>query len=587
MTYTYDSFDRIRSATDSEGHTLTYDYDALDRVTVITYPDSSYEQFDYENHSLVAQRDREGRWTRYFHDALMRPVLERDPLGQLTQYEWCRCGDIRKIIDGNQNVTHWKRDVQGRVISKKFADDTTTDYTYYPSSGQLHKITDALSQVATRSYFVDGNLAEIDYSAANTADESFTYDPFYDRMVSMSDGIGTTHLVYHPDDGAGNGAGLIARINGPFADDSLKYSYDDLNRLKKREIVDDATYSTASYSEEYVFDARGRVEDLINNLGTFDYSYVGQSDRIDDMDYPNGMKTDYTYEGTNGDHLLRQIRHLNSAVTPGVISQFDYTYRQDRNIETWTSTQNGAVAKKWTFGYDAALRLATAIRTNTSTQAVLEQFAYGYDKAGNRTSVTTGTANTNYAANKLNQTTAKQGFGPTVFSGTLDEPALVTVNGQSATVMSDGGSAPYTFEALVDLAEGSNTVTIEATDGNGNTATKRYSVTTGGVQKTLVPRSAATTRPGAKRTGPYDLNGNLRYEKDASGTVLREFQWDAKNRLVKIIDGTKESEFAYDGLDRRVRIIEKENAVVQSNETYLWANGKPRRGHFIMFVVDL
>jgi RHS repeat-associated protein len=189
--------------------------------------------------------------------------------------------------------------------------------------------------------------------------------------------------------------------------------------------------------------------------------------------------------------------------------------------------------------------------------SLLEKFTYGYGKAGNRTSVTTGSANTNYPSNQLNQTTAEQGFGPTVFSGTLDEPARVTVNGQSATVMSDGGAAPYTFEALVDLAEGSNTVTIEATDGSGNTATKRYFVTTGGVQKTL----------------EYDLNGNLRYEKDASGTVLREFQWDAKNRLVKIIDGTKESEFVYDGLDRRVRIIEKENAVVQSNETYLWANG--------------
>jgi hypothetical protein len=109
--------------------------------------------------------------------------------------------------------------------------------------------------------------------------------------------------------------------------------------------------------------------------------------------------------------------------------------------------------------------------------SLLEKFTYGYGKAGNRTSVTTGSANTNYPSNQLNQTTAEQGFGPTVFSGTLDEPARVTVNGQSATVMSDGGAAPYTFEALVDLAEGSNTVTIEATDGSGNTATKRYSVT--------------------------------------------------------------------------------------------------------------
>lgn len=558
MTYTYDSFDRIRTATDSEGHTLTYDYDALDRVTIITYPDNSYEHFDYENHSMVASRDREGRWTRYFHDALRRPVLERNPLGHLTQYEWCRCGDIRKLIDGEGNITHWIRDLQGRVTSKKFADDTTIDYTYHPYSGQLKTSTDALNQVATRHYFVDGNLAEIDYSEANTPDESFSYEPYYNRMATMLDGIGTTSFVYHPNNGMTDGAGLIARINGAFPDDTRKYTYDDLGRLKKREIVDDATYTTASYSEEFVFDARSRVEDVINNLGTFNVFYEGQSNRIDYIDLPNGMTTDYTYENATGDHLIQQIMHLNSAATPAVISQFDYTYRQDRNIDTWTTTQNGAVAKEWTFGYDDALRLQTAARTNVSTQAILEEFTYGYDKAGNRTSVTSGTSTTNYPSNELNQTTAEQGFGPTKFSGTINEPALVTVNGQSATVMSTGGSAPYTYDALVDLAEGNNTVTIEATDGNGNVASQSYSVTVGGVQMQL----------------EYDLNGNLRYEKDASGTVLREFQWDSKNRLLKVIDGISESEFLYDGLDRRVRIIETDNSVEQSNSVYVWAGSQ-------------
>ena len=71
--------------------------------------------------------------------------------------------------------------------------------------------------------------------------------------------------------------------------------------------------------------------------------------------------------------------------------------------------------------------------------SLLEKFTYGYDKAGNRTSVTTGSTNINYPANQLNQTTAQQGHGPTRFSGTIDEPARVTVSGQSATVMSDGG----------------------------------------------------------------------------------------------------------------------------------------------------
>jgi len=234
--------------------------------------------------------------------------------------------------------------------------------------------------------------------------------------------------------------------------------------------------------------------------------------------------------------------------------KFDYTYRQDRNIDTWTTLQNSDPAKKWTFAYDPSDRLTGAVREDVATQTILEEYGYGYDKAGNQTLRTDGSTTTHYPANTLNQTTAEQGFGPTRFSGTLDEPATVTVNGQSAQVVSDNGNAPYTFEALVDLAEGSNTVTIEAADGNSNVATQSYSVTVGGVQKTL----------------EYDLNGNLRYEKDSSGAALREFQWDAKNRLVKIIDGTRETEFVYDGMDRRVRIIERENGVEQSNHVYIW-----------------
>ena len=73
-----------------------------------------------------------------------------------------------------------------------------------------------------------------------------------------------------------------------------------------------------------------------------------------------------------------------------------------------------------------------------------------------------------------------------------------------------------------------------------------------------------------KKTLEYDANGNLRYERDTNGSVLREFQWDAKNRLVKIIDDSHETHFRYDGLDRRVGIVEKENGVEQSNQVFIW-----------------
>ena len=70
--------------------------------------------------------------------------------------------------------------------------------------------------------------------------------------------------------------------------------------------------------------------------------------------------------------------------------------------------------------------------------------------------------------------------GKTTFAGFVDEPATVKVNGQAAKVMSTDGGAPYKFEALVNLDAGTNTVVVEAKDGQNNTATKTYAVTTSG-----------------------------------------------------------------------------------------------------------
>ena len=161
---------------------------------------------------------------------------------------------------------------------------------------------------------------------------------------------------------------------------------------------------------------------------------------------------------------------------------------------------------------------------------------------------------THYLSNALNQTTAQQGFGPNLFKGTLSEPARVTINQQHAHVSSTDGAAPYTFEALVYLAQGDQTVTIEAIDGNGNLSTHSYSVVVGGLQKTL----------------EYDLNGNLNSQRSPDGTVLQAYQWDAKNRLVKILEGTQETEFAYDRKDRRVLKIERTHGSEISRTHYIW-----------------
>jgi RHS repeat-associated protein len=49
----------------------------------------------------------------------------------------------------------------------------------------------------------------------------------------------------------------------------------------------------------------------------------------------------------------------------------------------------------------------------------------------------------------------------------------------------------------------------------------------------------------------YDANGNLWKEKDGTGTVLRQYNWDARNRLIGIT-GNVTTDFKYDVLGRRI-----------------------------------
>lgn len=178
-------------------------------------------------------------------------------------------------------------------------------------------------------------------------------------MASRQDGAGTTSFTYHPYGSSTLGAGRISLIDGPFTDDTQKHTYDELGRLKKLEVVDDATHSTATYSEEYTFGARSRTTGVQNNLGSSTYGFVGQSSRPSTVNYPNGMQVLYDYYGATGDFLLKQIKNLSSGTTPSILSQFDYTYRQDRSIDTWTIEQ-GSGATTWTFGYDGARQLTAA-----------------------------------------------------------------------------------------------------------------------------------------------------------------------------------------------------------------------------------
>ena len=531
--FTYDAANRVRTSTNADGYTVTYDYDAIDRVTLITHPDGTTEQFNYDKLDLVAAKTRGGLWSRTFYNPLRQPVAVQDPAGRLTQFEWCKCGALQKLIDALGRPTEWKYDEQGRAYEKIYADGSKALTAYQPLSGRVATTTRPgdTAPTVTYSYSLSGQLLRTDYSDPATPDVTLAYEDFAGRITRMQDGIGTTLYSYLPLDGSTPGAGQIASVNGPWENDTLSYAYDWLGRGASTRILHDDGVRVL-WQSAVTRDGLGRPDATTDDIGTFDYVYnpgnIGN--RIDRIVAPHGLTTEFGYFPLNATGAkalaLQSITHRVGS-TP--ISSFTYDYDPQQRINTWAQTQGG-VQRTWALRYDRASQLTGAtLRDGAGT--VTGQWTWAYDPAGNRVADQDRSRALPGYFNNLNQLMRLGGAGQIMLEGTVDEVAKVDVDGAPAQVFSMPGSAGYRFQKLVDVAQGANTVGIQAVDANGNRTpleSWQFNVDASEREFTYTP-DGATLSDGQ-----------------------RTYSWDAANRMTSVTVGSDIYSWDYDGAGRRV-----------------------------------
>jgi YD repeat-containing protein len=368
-----------------------------------------------------------------------------------------------------------------------------------------------------------------------TPNVSFTYDPAYNRVLTMADGTGTTTYSYNPINAA-LGAGRLASVSVPVAGSTatVSYGYDELGRVVSRGV--DAA-STNANNVSTTFDALGRVTGVNNALGSFGYSYVNTTSRLAVVTYPNWQKTDYSYYNNAGDQRLQEIKnYVWGMISNTPLSDFQYTYNPVGTIATWQQQADASTPTKYTLGYDNADQLTSAVQSDTSTNATVSSNGYGYDPAGNRLSETTLSGVTGGQFNNLNQLMALGSTtSQTIAGNTSAAVSNVTVNAVPATI-----SNATNFNATVPLPNGTNVVSIVAQPTASSTpvATQRVQVVTTGTTPTHLS---------------YDANGNTLTDENGN-----TYTWDALNRLTSITyPSGASSVFAYDGLSRRIQIVEK------------------------------
>lgn len=549
---TYDSHGRHRTQTDETGYTVTLDYDVFDRLTLVTHPDGTTEQFAYTLLDQTAVKDRAGRWTRTFYNALRQPILVLTPDGKSTRYDWCRCGKLYKITDPANRVTQWKLDTLGRVTEKIMPDGVTkTTYTYQPRTGRLATMKRPNEQAGssptvTYSYHLDGRLHKEDYTATNTPDVTYTYETTAPgRLKTIVDGIGTHTLNYTafstaPSSSTPAGAGQVSTVLGAMTLDEFTLNYDWQGRRTGSTLA--GTTGVTARTEAAAWDTLGRIKSITSNMGTYDFSYADSSARPSALTFGSTLQTSFSYypnnaTGARAQRLLSissQARMITAAQpNPPLTALSSHTYDYDPagRITSWQRQSSGQVSVYETLGYNLSDEVTSSVRKDADTQAVLDQSSWSYDAIGNWLSQGTPSSMNTRTHNVMNRLTSIGGAGSTMVEGTVNEYATVTVNGQNAPLMSDAASGGYRFSAKVPVVSGQNDVTITATDPANETTTQTWRFTAAGAGSTLT----------------YDANGNLL--SDGS----RVFTWDAKDRLKKVVTGGMAYEWDYDHQDRRVR----------------------------------
>ncbi|MGO8866373.1 MAG: peptidase C39, partial [Alphaproteobacteria bacterium] len=366
--FTYDAFDRVATYTDSEGWTVAYSYDAADRVTKITYPDGTTDLYTYDNLDLASYQDRQGRLWSFSHDADRRLSAITDPLGHQTLFAYNGIGELTGLTDPNGNLTSWSYDVEGRLTGKTYADSSTVAYAYENTTSRLHSVVDALGQTKQYGYAEDDRLAAIAYANAvnPTPNVAFAYDPYFPRLISMTDGNGTTQYAYVAVGALG--ALRLQQESSPLASSTIAYAYDALGRLASRTVAGEG-------AETFGYDTIGRLVSHASDLGSFTLAYLGQTGQITGRTLASStLATSWSYLANSGDRRLAGI--ANVGLSNGQFSTYAYTTTPENFIAAIAETSDSATVYPTTGTQTASYNTLNAL-TNLSGQA------FTYDADGN------------------------------------------------------------------------------------------------------------------------------------------------------------------------------------------------------------
>lgn len=511
----YDILDRATNFVDVNDVTLTNTFDNLNRILTRGYPDGGVEKWAYTpNASAPTSYTNQlgSNIVNYIYDPLGRKTVEMFPGVTTNQFTYDGPGKLLTLTDGKTQTTYWHYDQFGRTTNKvDAATNTIFIFGYDPNNRMTNRWTPAKGTTVLKFDPV-GNLTNINYPL--TPGISLAYD-LLDRLTTMVDAVGTTRYTY-------NAAGLLLSEDGPWAEDTVSYTYSSQRLRTELSLL---APNASPWAQTYGYDPAERLTNVTSPAGVFGYMLGGSgapSPLVKKLALPNAA-----FITNNYDSLARMLSTVLKNSANAVQNSHAYGY----NLAGQRTALTNTAGDYRNYGYDNISRLTSALGAEAGGASRWnEQFRYAYDPAGNLNLRTNNELIQTFNVNNLNElTTASRTTNMTVAGTTTSIATNVTVNNLAAALYADATFA----RTNVALVNGTNTFTAVAADSRGRRDTN----------------SAICNLPSAI-SYTYDANGNLL--NDGS----RYLTYDDENQLISVVvtnNGSisTRSDFVYDGKRRR------------------------------------
>ncbi len=511
--YAYPSVGVV-TITDASGDTTTELFNEFGSLVQVTDPLGNTTQEQYNaNQNLTDLITPVGTTYQYSYNSAGDLVQEVNPLGETTSMTYtAQFNQLASVTDPGGNTTTYSYNADGDLVSTVYADGSATSADYNPE-GLPTTTTDADGQAVSYQYNAAGQVTE--EKLADGTQESFTYDS-QGELASTTDSTGTTTYHY-------NSADELTSVTYP-SGETLTYTYN--SEGQRISLVD----SASGFAVDYNYNAVGQLASLTDangdSLVTYTYDVDG---RLSEQANSNGTYTTYSYDADS--NILELINY-----GPGgaIQSSFAYTYNS-LNERATESTLDGT----WTYSYDAAGELTSAVFASTNAAVPDQNLAYVYDAAGNRVETIINGTTTNYTTNNRNEYTA--------VGGTTYE---YDANGNLTSEINSSGTTTFTYNSLNQLTE-----VVTPTDTwtyQYNALGERVSATHNGqtIVYVLDPTGQGNVVAAYNRAGQLvaDYAYGLGLVSQTGPTGTDYYQFDAIGSIVGVTNnaGVLEDQYTYD-----------------------------------------